>query len=80
VAASLKFPFHQICRYRPMEALRRYMTSKTPPTSADLGSIISVRELLDLIGERIAVLMLFPSCILTVRYRCEEGSFDVYIL
>jgi len=56
------------------------MTSKTPPTSADLGSIISVRELLDLIGERISVLMVFPTCILTVRYQCEEGSFDVYIL
>jgi hypothetical protein len=74
VAASLKFPFHQIRRYRPMEALGRYMTSKTPPTSAGLGSIISVRELLGLIGVRIPVLILFPTCILTVRYRCEEGS------
>lgn len=62
-----------------MEALGRYMTSKTPPTSAELGSI-SVRELLDLIGERISVLMVFPTCILTVRCRCEKGSFGVYIL
>jgi hypothetical protein len=80
VAASLKFPFHQICRYRPMEALGRYMTSKTPPTSAGPGSIITVRELFGLIGERIPVLIVFPTCILAVRYRCEEGSFDVYIL
>jgi hypothetical protein len=48
-----------------MEALGRYMTSKTPPTSADLGSIISVRELLDLIGERISVLTVSPACVLT---------------
>ena len=80
VAASLKIPFHQICRYRPIEASGRYMTSKTPPTSADLGSVMSAWKVSDLIAKRISVLIVFPTCILTVRYRPEEGFFDAYIL